>query len=105
MDAIFTLVMLGLLVAAFAPMPHRRTGGLLDLFGGGFVRYRGDPRWPHGVQEEDLVAWTVDASTPRDRADGPAPIANVDETAVPEIIELDTRSAVDEPWMRRVRRR
>jgi hypothetical protein len=26
-------------------------------FGEGFVGYRGDPRWPQGVQEDDEVRW------------------------------------------------
>lgn len=26
-------------------------------FGEGFVGYRGDPAWPHGVQEDDDVRW------------------------------------------------
>jgi hypothetical protein len=110
MDPIFTLVVLGLLVAAFGPVPRRKAGGILDLFGGGFVRYRGDPRWPRGVQEEDLVAWALHDATLVDGVDDSGPLTAFDEPALlddpapPEVIEVDTRSAVRDSEMRRVRR-
>lgn len=32
-------------------------GRVTFSFGEGFVGYRGDPPWPHGVQEDDDVHW------------------------------------------------
>ena len=31
--------------------------GVLDSFGAGFLPYRADDAWPHGVQEEEPRAW------------------------------------------------
>ena len=52
--------------------------GVLDAFGAGFLPYRADDGWPHGVQEEEPRAWRWR------RRD--APDLDGDE---PEIVELD----------------
>ena len=40
-------------------------------FGQGFVGYRGDTGWPHGVQEDDDVHWNWNARRSEPQADRP----------------------------------
>ena len=47
------LMVIGMLAFIVSP----RTGRGLDLFGSGFVPYRG-AGWPQGVQEEDPAPWS-----------------------------------------------
>jgi len=98
MDFFVALLVLLLVTAAYGSRRHPRSNGVLDLFGAGFVPYREDRSWPHGVQEEEPRAWSWHdgAGTDPDGTAGPALRAPgldgdlSDLTDVPTIVELTT---------------
>jgi hypothetical protein len=83
MDPVTTIVVLLIGLAVVGWLATARDGRALDVFGSGFIGYR-SYGWPHGVQEEDQVHFTVAALRERAAvdadADGP--------TSTPELIEL-----------------
>ena len=84
MDPLDAFVLLLILGAAYVLVRGWSIpSGVLDSFGAGFMPYRADDGWPHGVQEEEPRAWRW-----RRRA-APDP-----EGSEPEIVELD-HSATD----------
>jgi len=90
MDPLTTIVVLLIGVAIVGWLAAARDGRALDVFGSGFVGYR-SYGWPHGVQEEDSIHFTVDAihERPTDDDDQGWP------TSDPELIELvDTSEAI-----------
>jgi hypothetical protein len=95
MDFFVALLVLLLVATAYGSRRHPRSNGVLDLFGAGFVPYRQDGNWPHGVQEEEPRAWSWQtgsrampdpgSDTALDDACGPDGPA-----ALPEVLELAT---------------
>jgi hypothetical protein len=57
MDNLVGLAAILLVIGMVLFVTSRNTGRTLDLFGSGFVGYRG-AGWPQGVQEEDPVPWS-----------------------------------------------
>jgi hypothetical protein len=91
----FVAILVLLVVAAAYTSRHRpRSNGVLDLFGAGFVPYREDRSWPHGVQEEEPRAWAWQTGTGPGGTAGSALRATgleadpIDQTDVPTIVEL-----------------
>ena len=89
MDPLDALVLLLILGAAYVLLRGwTMPSGVLDSFGAGFLPYRADDGWPHGVQEEEPRAWAWrarDVSRPDSLSPDPA-----DE---PEIVELGPAAA------------
>jgi hypothetical protein len=96
MDFFVALLVLLLVAAAYGSRRHPRSNGFLDLFGAGFVPYREDRSWPHGVQEEEPRAWSWQTGAGADPvgALGSAPRTAdadadpTDQADVPTIVEL-----------------
>lgn len=90
MDLLTPVVVLLIVVALGGWVAAAIDGRPLEAFGAGFVGYR-PHGWPHGVQEEDSIHFTVDAihERPTDDDDPGWP------TSDPELIELvDTSEAI-----------
>ncbi len=60
MEPLFVLLTFLVVLSSLAPTRRRAKVGLLDLFGSGFLAYRDDGGWPHGMQEEEPPSWTWD---------------------------------------------
>jgi hypothetical protein len=82
MDVPSAIVLIVVAAAILAWVTSPRTGHALEGFGLGFIGYRG-PGWPHGVQEEEPIHYSI--HPPRD-PDAPGPI---EPGAAPEVVELD----------------
>jgi hypothetical protein len=61
MDIFVALVAILVGVAMLALIARPQPVGILDVFGAGFLPYRG-AGWPRGVQEEDPVPWSRSAA-------------------------------------------
>ena len=83
MDIPTTVVVLFIAVAIVGWLAAARDGRALDVFGSGFIGYR-SYGWPHGVQEEDSVHFTVAAL----RGSGADDDEGAGPSSEPELVEL-----------------